>query len=460
MAASRIKVPHTLVLLFGMVVVALLATYLLPQGEFERVTNEHNREQVVPGSYAPVESGTRLPVHSVFTSIPRGFAAAEEIIFFVFIIGGAFGVFRATGAADALIGFLLDRMGNMPAVLIGGGIFLFAAGSSTIGMAEEYMPFVPVLLMLSIGLGYDAVTAVGILCVGYSIGYGSAVINPFTVFIAQDIAGLPQGSGMGFRLILSLVFFLIAFDHVWRYARKIKADPSKSLVADIPAAQNHAKIRSIPLNKTHIAVLTTIVGCLAWLIWGLKFSGWYLIEMGGLFLGLALVLGLVARLGFDKTAGEFCKGAAELTTTALLIGFARSIQIVLDDGKVVDTIIHGIAQPLEKLGPPAAATGMLVVQSFCNLFIPSGSGQAYVTMPIMAPLADLVGVSRQVAVLAYQFGDGFSNILVPTSAVLVGILAMAGVPFDRWLRFVMPFMLKIWVASAVGLVVAVWIGYN
>ena len=177
-------------------------------------------------------------------------------------------------------------------------------------------------------------------------------------------------------------------------------------------------------------------------------------------MGLTVVLGIVARLGFDTTAKEFSKGAAELTTTALLIGFARTIQIVLDDGLVVDTIIHGVAQPLKNLGPHAAAAGMMVVQSLCNFFIPSGSGQAYVTMPIMAPLADLVGVTRQVAVLAYQFGDGFTNILVPTNAVLIGILTMARIPYDRWLRFVLPFMIKVWVVGALALVVAVAIGYR
>ncbi len=473
--ARAFRVPHTLVLLFGMVVVALVLTYILPAGTFERVDHD-GHEVVVPGSYTPVDDAPRLSPLAIFTAIPRGFAAAEGIIFFVFIIGGAFGVFRATGAADALIGFLLRRMGHMPGVLVGGGMFLFAVGSSTIGMAEEYLPFVPVLLALSLGLGFDAITAVGILCVGYAVGYGAAIINPFTVFIAQDIAGVPQGSGMGYRLILSGIFLVVGFDHVWRYARRVKADPSRSLVYDVEGAhaepaggapagagasatQAGSAPASSTLSNAQVLSLAAVLVTLAVLIYGLKFQGWYLIEMGALFLGLSLVLGLTGRLGFDGTAKQFCIGAAELTTTALLIGFARSIQIVLDDGQVVDTIIHAIAQPLQSLGAHAASVGMLVVQSLCNLFIPSGSGQAYVTMPIMAPLADLVGVSRQVAVLAYQYGDGFTNILVPTNAVLVGILAMARVPYDRWLRFVLPFMIKMWILGAISLVVAVFIGF-
>ena len=206
--------------------------------------------------------------------------------------------------------------------------------------------------------------------------------------------------------------------------------------------------------------MVATIATLAVLVYGIKRYEWYMVEMGALFVGLTLVLGLLGRLGLDQTAKRFCAGAAELTTTALLIGFARSIQVVLNEGQVIDTIVHGIAQPLKGLGPHLAAVGMLAVQSLCNFFIPSGSGQAYVTMPIMAPLSDLVGVSRQVSVLAYQFGDGFTNILVPTSAVLVGILAMARIPFERWLRFIVPFIIKILIAAALALVVAVAIDFS
>ena len=218
-----------------MIVVALVLTYLLPPGAFE-VVDRQGHEVVVPGSYARVVDAPRLSPLAIFTSIPRGFSAAHEIIFFVFIIGGAFGVFRATRAADALIGFLLRRLGHAPALLVGGGILMFAVGSSTIGMAEEYLPFVPMILALCVGLGVDAVTAVGIMCVGYVVGYGAAIINPFTVLIAQDIAGLPQGSGMTFRLALSAVFLVVGVDHVWRYARRVQADSTTSLVHDIDAA--------------------------------------------------------------------------------------------------------------------------------------------------------------------------------------------------------------------------------
>jgi len=458
MARSGFRVPHTLVLLAGMIVFAYLLTLVLPQGTFERFTNDHNREQVEPGSYHHLEDAKRLGPQAMLLAVPKGFEAAAEIIFFVFIIGGMFGVFRATGAADAAIGSMLGWLGDRPAWFIAGGMLLFAVGSATIGMAEEYLPFVPMLVALALALGMDAMTAVGVMVVGYGVGYGAALINPFTVFIAQDVAGVPQGSALGFRTVLLVIFLAVGFHHVWRYASRVRKDPSKSLVADIEPDSQLKSDGHPDLSGRHIAVLVAMVVAVGTLIWGLKFQDWYLIEMGGLFIGLTVILGILAFMGPDRVAKEFCIGASELTTTALLIGFARAIQVVLDEGQVVDTIINGIAQPLQSLGPSLAAVGMFMVQSLCNLFIPSGSVQAYVTMPIMAPLADLVGVSRQVAVLAYQFGDGFTNILVPTNAVLVGILAMARIPYDRWLRFVMPFMLKIWVVGSIALVVAVLLG--
>jgi uncharacterized ion transporter superfamily protein YfcC len=457
MTKRSFRVPHTLVLLFAMIVVALLLTYALPPGTFERVEVE-GHGQVVPGSYHTTPEVTPPPPIAVFTAVPRGMVAAAEIIFFIFIIGGAFGVLRATGAVDALLGASIRRLGHRPLWLVLGGMLVFVAGSSTIGMAEEYLPFIPVLVALALALGYDAVTGVAIVAIGYSIGYGVATINPFTVLIAQDIAGLRPASGLAVRLALTAVFVPIGMHHVWRYARRVHRDPAASLVADIAPPPQDAAHDTTAFTMTRKLVLGSVVLALVLLVFGLARRGWYLTEMGALFLALAIVIALVARMHPDRTATEFARGASELTTTALLVGFARAIQVVLDQGGVIDTIVHGASVPLQTLGPSFAAVGMFFVQSLTNLFIPSGSGQAYVTMPIMAPLADVVGVSRQVAVLAYQFGDGFTNILVPTNPVIIGILAIAGVPYDRWLRFVLPFMLKIWLVGSIALALAVWLG--
>jgi uncharacterized ion transporter superfamily protein YfcC len=352
---------------------------------------------------------------------------------------------------------------------VAGGTALFAFGSSTVGFGEEYYPFVPVLVSLCIALGYDRLTAIGIIMIGYGAGFGAALINPFTTLIAQDIAGLEPASGLWYRLVLFFIFVPIGIHHVWSYAKKIARDPSASLVADvsvsdgaaIPSGQEEVALGDLaPMTNVQKLIMTAVGAAMVLLIYGMSVWKWGLFEMQGLFAGLTLMIAIIARMSPDRTAVEFSKGAGSLTSVALLIGVARAIQVVLDEGGVVDTMVYGISVPIQELPGAASAVGMFFVQSIVNFFIPSGSGQAYVTMPIMAPLADLVGVSRQVAVLAFQFGDGFSNILIPTQYVLVGILAMAEVPYDRWLRFILPFMVKIAIAGSIALAVAVLIGYE
>lgn len=456
----KFRVPHTLVLLMAMIALALVLTWVLPAGEFEREVNDQGREQVVAGTYESIDDHERSSVWTMFTAVPRGFAEAQDIIFFVLIIGGAFEVLRATGAIDAVIGVLLQSLGRRPFWLIAGGMLVFSIGSSTIGMAEEYIPFVPILLALALGLGFDAITAMGIMCVGYGIGYGAAVFNPFTVLIAQNVAEVQPASAITFRLVLWAALMVVGIHHVWRYARRVQAAPAESLVADIEPDPSWRRREERPLTVRDGFVLGLVTAAIALIVYGLTAWGWYIVEMGAVFLGLAVLLCLITHITPDDAAKHFCQGAADLTATALLIGFARSILVVLEDGRVIDTIVHGISLPLVEAGPILASIGMLAFQSVCNLFIPSGSGQAYVTMPVMAPLSDLVGVQRQVAVLAYQLGDGLTNIMVPTNAALIGILTMAKIPFERWLRFVLPFMIKAWIVAGVALAAAVALGIS
>jgi uncharacterized ion transporter superfamily protein YfcC len=465
----KFKVPHTLVILFSMVVLAQVLTYIIPAGSFDRIETESGRMQVVPGSFHLTPDVSAVSPFASLTAIPKGFSGAHEIIFFVFIIGGLFAVLRATGSLEAGMASLLRRWGDKPFWLIAGGMTLFAFGSSTVGFGEEYYPFVPVMVSLCLALGYDRMTAIGIIMVGYGAGYGPAIINPFTTLIAQDIAGLEPASGLWYRLICFVIFVGIGIHHVWTYAKKVGADPSASLVADIevpagaaiPSAQDATALEKLaPMTKVQRRIMTAVGLAMTLLVYGMIAWKWGLFEMQGLFAGLTIVIAALARMSPNKTATEFSIGAGSLTSVALLIGVARAIQVVLDEGGVVDTMVYGISVPIQELPSAASAVGMFFVQSILNFFIPSGSGQAYVTMPIMAPLADLVGVTRQTAVLAFQFGDGFSNILIPTQYVLIGILAMAGIPYDRWLRFVMPFMIKVAIVGSLALVVAVLIGYE
>ncbi len=454
------RVPHTLVLMFAMMVVALALTWILPAGSFETEVNEAGREMVVPGTFETMdEEAPTLSPWSLFTVVPRALADAQGIIFFVLIIGGALAVIRQTGAIDALLARIIERFGNLPAALILVGMLAFGIASATLGMAEEYIPFAAILIALCVAMRMDTVTAIGIMVVGYGIGYGVAVINPFTLLVAQEVAELQPGSGMWYRLLLWVPFFAIGFHHVWRYARRVQADPANSLVADVPAAQPPQPTEQPPLDGPRQLVLLATLGALVALVIGIAVFDWYLVELGAVFLILAIVGGLIGGLRLDGIADSFTRGAAELAGTAILIGFARSIALLLEDGLVLHTIVNALATPLSMVPAELSAVGMLFIQSVLNLFIPSGSGQAFVTMPLMAPIGDLVGVTRQVSVLAFQFGDGFMNMIVPTNPVLMGIIGLAGIPYDRWFRFMIPLIVKLFVAGALALMVAVWIGY-
>lgn len=455
------KVPHTLILLLSMMIVAYLATWLVPQGFFETVTLDNGRDAVVPGTYSPSESQVRLTPFDFLIAIPRALAAAQDIIFFVFIIGGVLAMARATGTIDALIGNLLERFGDKPQILIFMVVFVFALASGAIGTAGEYIPFVLILVGLCKAMRLDAMTAVGMIIAGYGIGYGVSAFNPFTVMIAQQIADVPLYSGLWLRLAIFVPFVLIGFHHVWKYAKTVQADPDKSLLKGVACPLEGQEIHQYPkLNARHKLILFGLVATIVVAVWGISEKGWYLYELGAMFVLWGVFVAVVGQLDADTAANKFIEGVQELATTAILIGVARGIALIMEDGQILHTLVHAMSMPLSYLGAELAAVGMFIMQSVLNLFIPSGSGQAYVTMPLMAPVGDLIGVNRQIAVLAYQFGDGFSNMIIPTNAVLMGIIGMAGVPYNAWFRFCLPLMLKLGAAAAIILALAVAFDYG
>jgi uncharacterized ion transporter superfamily protein YfcC len=457
----KLRMPHTLTLLFLLMGAALIATWIIPQGQFATELTASGRSAVVPGTFEVSADRTWLTPWDFFRAIPRAFAAAQDIIFFLFIIGGVLAVIRASGTIDALLGRLLERFSTRPAALIFAVTFVFALASSAVGASGEYIPFVLILVALCRAMRMDAMTAVGMIVAGYGIGYGMASFNQYTVVVAQGIAEVPTYSGAGIKLVLLVPFVLIGVHHVWSYARKVREDPSRSMVADVEVPGLEEQPTSYPaMTGVHLLILGGFLAALGVAIYGIRFHGWYLVELGACFLILGIFTAAVARIAPSEVATRFVRGAGELTETALLVGVARGIALVMEDGQILHTIVHALSVPLGMVGPELAAVGMLTMQSILNLFVPSGSGQAFVTMPLMAPLSDLLGVSRQVAVLAFQFGDGFTNMIVPTNAVLMGILGMAGIPYDRWFRFCMPLVLKLFVAAAVVLVAAVVFGFG
>ena len=452
----------SLALIFSIIVLAQVLVYLVPQGQYERQPYADNpaRSMVVADSYARAAGEQRVAIAPWYflQAIPKGLAAAQEIIFLIFIAGGVIALLRQSGAIDAALHRAVARLGGSPWILIAGCLVVFSLGSFTIGMGEEYVPLIPILVTMSLAMRMDAIVAMGLVWVPYGIGWACAGINPFGVIIAQNIAGVPLASGWGARLVMMGIFLAVAFHHIYRYARQVQLDPSASLVAHIDYGAGFEQPEDVRFTPRRVVILLVFLAAIAGFVYGVTRYDWYINELSAIFLAVGLLTALIARIPVGDTSRTFIGGCAEMTAAALLVGFARSIEVVLADGQIIDTVIDSIASLLVHLGAEAAVIGMLVVQTICNFFIPSGSGQAFVTMPIMSPLATLTGVPQQTAVLAYQFGDGFTNMVVPTSALVMGALALGKIPYGAWVRFVTPLLLKIFTLAAVFLVLSIHIG--
>jgi uncharacterized ion transporter superfamily protein YfcC len=452
----------SLALIFGFIIFAQLLSYVVPQGQFDTEPSSYdpNREMVVAGTYKAVSADAEItmPPWYFLVAITKGLADAQDIIFLIFIVGGVIEILRKSGAIDAALHRSVRKLGHSPWILIVGCFAMFGVGSFTIGMGEEYVPLIPIIVTMSLAMRMDAVVAMGMVWIPYGVGWGCAGINPFGVLIAQNIAGVPLTSGWAFRAVMMFAFLALSFHHLYRYAMKVQRDPSSSLVADVDYSEGFDVPHDIELTRPRIAILLVFIAALVLFVYGAANLHWYIDELNALFFGIGLIAAMIARISPGETSRTFLKGAAMMTAPALIVGFARTIAVVLSDGQIIDTIVHSIAGMLEGLPADVSALGMLVVQSVCNFFIPSGSGQAYVTMPIMSPLATLTDVPQQTAVLAFQFGDGFTNMIVPTSALVMGGLALAKVPYTAWLKFVGPLMLKIFALAAVFIVVSIHFG--
>ena len=478
-AASRFKAPDTTLIIFSIIALAVVMTWIVPPGAYQRgeieVEGVGTREVVIPGSYARVvrpeaEIGPRV-LHSVamlFQAPILGFVDedAAPIIAFVLFVGGAFAVLTATGAVDAGLKRIVRAAEGSPAldrVLVPLFMALFSLGGAVFGMAEETVPFVLIFVPLALALGYDSLTGAAIPFLGSAAGFAAAFLNPFTVGVAQGIAGVPLFSGADFRVVLWLFTTGITVAFVSWHAARVRRDPEKSpthaLDATIREATLHPSEAEGPFTGRQKTVLVVFALGLVALVWGVLSAGWYIVEIAALFIALGAAMGVVGGLGGNGTAKAFMEGVRDLAPTAAIIGLARGILIVLQDGQTVDTILNALATSLEGTTASVAAMAMFAVQTAINFFVPSGSGQAALTMPLMAPLADLVGVSRQTAVLAFQMGDGFTNMIIPTSAVLMGVLSLARVPWTTWARWVLPLQVVLFALGLAALGVAAAVGY-
>ena len=474
----KIKLPHVFILLTGVVFACSILTYFVKSGEYERETKQVGtltRTIVIPGTYAELPKhistegiiigdkveGEASPVSLVgfLSSIPRGMEEAADIIFFIFMIGGVFGILQKTGTIMAFIQKLLDIFGKSSTLLVIILMIAVAIGASTLGMGEEFLPLIPLFLIVSKKLGYDRVFGVGIVWLAAEVGFAAATTNPFTVQIAQGIAEVPLNSGIGFRLIFFAVTMIVAMIYLLRYGAKVKKDPSKSVMPDDDFSLSDVSFEKVIFTKEHLTVMIMGISLFAFIIFAVQELGWWINEMAGAFFLMGILAVIISRMSLDDASKAFVGGMKEMVVAALVVGFARGVQVVLQDGQILDTIIHSAASSLQDYHEFVAAGGMLVFQTTLNFFIPSGSGQAAVTMPLMAPLSDLIGITRQTAVFAFTCGDGFSNMIIPTSGILMAVLSLAKVPYVKWVKFVLPIFLICIILSFIFLFIAVAINY-
>lgn len=459
---KKIKIPHTYALLFIVIILVTLLTYIVPAGEFDRAQDtETGRIFVVADSFHEVE---RIPVSpfGLFKAIPKGMEQSGYIIFFVLMIGGAFGIIQGTGAIDAGIVEVVNRMKGKEKMVIPVTMFIFSLAGAILGSAEEMLPFYPIVISLALALGFDTLTGTAMVLLGAGAGFAGAFLNPFTIGIAQGIAGLPLFSGMWYRLIAYVSILGVTIIYVYRYASKIQKNPKLSITYDEDRNKHEDfNLDEIPQFTNKHKMVMAIVGIgLAILAYGVVKLDFYITELTAMFLIIGVLAGVFGGLSINQVAEEFVNGAKELVYGALVIGLATSIMVVMSEGKIMDTIIYSLANLVKGLPPVLSGIGMFIVQSFINFIIPSGSGQAAASMPIMAPMADIVGITRQTAVLAFQFGDGFSNVINPTSGYFMAALAIGGVKWEKWARWMLPLLL-VWSIIGVTLVaISVIIGYG
>ena len=456
---------NTLAMIFSVVVLVAVATWFVPGGEYQREVKE-GRTLVVPGSFTYLSSQPQ-GIGAVLTSPVRGFMQAAHIIAFVVIIGGAFAVVQKTGAiavAVQKVAFTFAQKPHLQKFFIPATMLVFSLGGTIFGMSEETMPFVLIFIPLALSLGYDSLVGTAIPFLGAAAGFAGATLNPFTVGIAQGISELPLYSGLEYRIVIWVISTVSMITFVALYASKVKRDPHRSIVYEIDQNRRHAfhldntQNPSITINQK--LVLGVFVLSLVVLVYGILEFKWFITEIAGLFLGLGIVSGILGKLSLDDITENFKSGARDMMGVAFIIGCARALLVVANDGKVMDTLLYSLASVISQLHPIFAAQVMFVAHGVINFFVHSGSGQAALTMPVMAPLADVVGVTRQTAVLAFQFGDGWINPILPTSGVTMGVLGLAGIPWERWVRWMAPAQIYFLVLALLLLVPPFFFGYH
>lgn len=461
------KIPHTFTIVFALIVLAAVMTWFIPAGEFLRET-VGGREVVVSDSFHFVDRAPQT--WQIFSALFNGFVDKADIIIFILMVGGAFLILNNSHAIDVGVMSFLRRIRRLSRfkliqklgvenILITLVMIMFSLFGAIFGMSEETIAFVVVFIPLAIQMGYDSIVGVCMCYVAAHVGFAGAMLNPFTIGIAQGIADLPLFSGLEYRVFCWAVLTVVGIAFVLWYAHRVKAKPERSPVHKLDdywrqrvesSAQSTLTVRQ---GIILVILLLTIVA----LVVGVLEFGWYIAEISALFLAMGIVSGIVDKQGADDIAKLFLAGCKDILSAALVVGLASGIIFILKDGHIIDTILYGLTRSLSQLGEVASLGVMYVFQTLLNIVMPSGSAKAALTMPIMAQFADLMDISRQTTVLAFQFGDGFTNMLTPTSGVLIGVLGIARIPYGTWLKWVWKFILALIAIGFILMLPTIWI---
>lgn len=510
------KVPHTYVIVFSIIIIAAILTWIIPPGKYieETITVEGKEVSSLVFYYADeLPEGyvldSELQTWQVLSALFNGFVRQSNIIVFILMIGGAFWIMNQTKAIDVGIMAFLDRtrrleknrmmrrlgVDNIIIVLV---MLLFSAFGAIFGMSEETIAFVIILIPLAISMGYDSITGVCMVYIGAHLGFAGAILNPFTIGIAQGLAELPLFSGIEYRLFAWVVINIVGIAFVLRYVAKVRKNPKSSIMYEEDAYWRTRKENDnetikyytpgmawvvyalilvvltlfsvfypvttltigtssftmvlIPVTtvifavagvltlrkSVHFFVLLLLAYTILFLIVGVMGYGWYVMEIATLFLGMGIAAGMSVNKHANDIANGFLDGVKDIMSAAIIVGLAGGIIVVLEQGGIIDSILYGLSRTLGQFGNVASVGVMYVIQTIVNVVIPSGSAKAAITMPIMAPFSDLIGISRQATVMAFQFGDGFTNMITPTSGVLIAVLGVARIPYHKWVRWVTP----------------------
>jgi len=507
------KIPHTYVIVFSIVVLCAVLTWIIPGGAFDRETvsvNGIDRSVVIPGSFHYTDKNPQT--WQVFSALFDGFVDKADIIIFILIIGGAFWIMNESKAIDVAIGSVLrftGKMGNrglIKKIGVDNLIFLlimimFSFFGAVFGMSEETIAFTIIFVPLAVSMGYDSIVGVSLCFVAAALGFAGAFLNPFTIGIAQGLSDLPLFSGLEYRLFMWVIISAVGFAYILRYARRIKKDPTRSPVREdddywrklhsttqvkidyhTPASawvtyimliavmvvfsvfrpltalsfgEGELNLPVIPIltglfavtgwitlrKSVHFFVIDLLLFTILFLITGVMGYGWYIMEIATLFFAMGLATGIAMSYGANKITKLFLDGVKDIQSAALIVGLAGGIIIILQNGNIIDTLLYKLSESISGTGKMASVSMMYVVQNLINLVMPSGSAKAALTMPMMSQFSDLIGISRQATVVAFQLGDGFTNMITPTSGVLLGVLSVAKIPYEKWFRWVLPFIL-------------------